>query len=300
MFLLLIACQSPIPNGKGADDTGMDSASDSADTSGADLSAPGNPDLPYANCGRDNTGTDAASGAAVWFKHTDYDASGNWVDWLVDGDADGDYEENWWATHDTSGFVASEDHDDDDSDTSVDERFTYGWRSDGQIESATGDTNADGTLSWSQTYLYDDQGRATESDIDNPPVTGGDPDRFGVYVWTTDGDDAVGTSSWGAWPDGPVDYLVAATYDSEDRLIAYTVDSDVDGVLDEVYAYGYDDAGVELVYQYELYDAGVMTESGLVHLTLDDWGRYSTATYDYDIDGTVDVNVVYTYTCSPG
>ena len=277
---------------------------DTADTGAAvDPTVPRDPENPFANCARLVTGASAADGT-VWYTYDiEYDAQGDAVIQKKDGNADGSYEENWTYEYNADRTQMTLSYDDDDRNTVVDQRELHTYRSDGNLEMASLDLNADGTYDTRDTYSYDDANRVIRRDDDDG--LDGMVEAVFTWIWSETDDGLVSRGAWDDGLDGVIEYIAVETFNAVfvegspvGQKIGREVDSDGDGVNEYVYTYEYDSDGLQWAYHVASYDAGVFSLSLRSESVFDAWGRWASSEMVYDdAHSDYDYNITDEYSC---
>ncbi len=93
--------------------------------------------------------------------------------------------------------------------------------------------------------------------------------------------------------DGIADQIDTYTYDNQGNQTSRTYDYDGDGVADRIYTYTYDNQGNQTSYTYDSDGDGVADQ--IYTYTYDNQGNRTSYTYDSNGDGVADLIYTYTY-----
>ncbi len=207
-------------------------------------------------------------------------------DYLLDGSSD----ERIITTYDSSGYKLLREYDIDGNGT-VDAWYSYAW-SDDLLVDILHDEDADDIVD--ETWHYTWAGellQSEEHDQDADGVTDS------VTNWEYDSDDRESQATVDDGPDGVIDeiwtwgWTISETGTQEQILY----DTDADGSTDVISTYVYDSDGRLLV---EEYDADADGTANLVEYTSwDEAGRRLALDVDYDGDGTDEVRYSFFYDC---
>lgn len=284
-----------------SDTTGSDTgtAIDTTDTADALDQAPGNPDIPLADCEMlaeyDNDG----DGLPDFSARYQYSSLGLVSVYETDSGANGTYDTRYEYTYDASGALVA--YTMDSGLDGVEYSVTYVRDGDGDLVAVAVDSDNDGDTDQAITLTYDDDKRLQREEFDDGDD--GSIDDLYTHAWSDNGDGTwTDARSLDFGNDGEVNMLTHTITDAEDRMLELWMDQDGDALWEQYEAYTYTDAGsIDTRIVAFLDDAGEEFDTSYSWKYLhDEWGRTDYVdVHTLSISLNLDFWAVneFTYTC---